>query len=651
MLQVIRDRAQGVIAWIIIILIVVPFALWGINQYIQDDTVLSAAKVDDVEVALQDFQRSYQNERNLRKRMLGNRFDPSQLDDAAIKQSAIDRLVDATVLANSASKAGFVVSNAQLAMDIRNMREFQVNDRFDQARYASLLQSIGMNQAAFEHDLRQQFLTEELMSGVREGEFILPKEADAYGKLNRQRRSFDYLVIPAKAFEKGIEISDADIKAAYDQDQDRYKTPEQVTVSFIELSRQALARKIPEPSDDVLKQLYADRQAEFGQPEQRHAHHILVEVPKDADEATVNKAAKKAEALRKKILGGESFEKVAKKESSDVGSAKSGGDLGFFERGMMTKPFEDAVFSMKPGDVSEPVRSEFGFHIIRLDDIKKAAVKPFDEVRGRLLRDYRTSKAEDEFFENADRLTDLVYEHPDTLEVAAKELGLEIQTSEPFTRQTGTGIASEDAVRNAAFAPEVLTQGNNSEALQLDSGSRLVVLRVKQHEASHQQDLKSVSAEIRKALVNKAAAEKTGKKGEEMVKALRDGTAPKTVAKELGQDWRSSGLIQRSGDGVPEAVREQAFTMPKPEKAGSDVVSGVTLDDGGYALIRLHSVDDKSAVEKKPGETDADVVAESLRQLQSDRDALRAAWVRRASTALLDGLKERSKIVVYKDNL
>ncbi|MBI1194951.1 MAG: hypothetical protein GC138_03770 [Gammaproteobacteria bacterium] len=651
MLQVIRDRAQGVIAWIIIILIVVPFALWGINEYIQDDTVLLAAKVDDVEVPLQDFQRSYQNERNLRKRMLGNNFDPSQLDDAEVKQTAIERLVNATLLAKSATDAGFVVSNAQLAMDIRNMREFQVNDRFDQARYASLLQSLGLSQAGFERELRQQFLTEELMSGINEGEFVLAKEAEAYGKLNHQRRSFDYLVIPAKGFEKRIQVSEADIKAAYDQDQERYKTPEQVTVSFIELSRQALARKIPAPSDDVLKQLYADRQAEFGQPEQRHAHHILIEVAKDADEATVEKARKKAEALRKKILGGASFEKVARKESADTGSAQSGGDLGFFERGMMTKPFEDAVFSMAKGDLSEPVRSEFGFHVIRLDDVKKAAVKPFEEVRGRLLRDYRSSKAEDEFFENADRLTDLVYEHPDTLEIAAKELGLEIQTSEPFTRDRGIGVADEAAVRAAAFSSEVLTQGNNSEALQLDGGNRLVVLRVKHHEPSHQQDIKEVSAEIRKALVAKEAGEQAGKKGAELVKSLRDGAAPKTVAKEMGQSWQASGLIRRNSGGVPDAVRERAFTMAKPAKAGSDVVGGVALNDGGYALIRLHTVDDTGSVDKKPGQTDADVVAETLRQRQADQNALRSSWVQRENAALLDGLKERAKIVIYNDNL
>ena len=364
----------------------------------------------------------------------------------------------------------------------------------------------------------------------------------------------------------------------------------------------------------------------------------------------VEKARVKAEALRKKILAGASFEKIAKKDSDDSGSARSGGDLGFFERGMMTKPFEDAVFSMASGDLSEPVRSEFGFHLIRLDEIKKAAVKSFAEVRGRLLRDYRSAKAEDEFFDAADRLTDLVYEHPDTLEVAAQELDLKVETSESFTRDRGTGAAEDAHVRAVAFSPDVLTAGNNSEALQLDGGSRLVVLRVKHHEPAHPQDLKEVSAVIHKDLARKAAAEQALKKGEELVKALQDGKSPKSVAKAVGEEWQSSGLIQRTADGMPAAIREQAFTIPKPGKDG-DTVNGIALDDGDYALIRLHAVDDKGRADKKPGQSDADVVADSIKQRQEDRSALRSSWVQRESAAFLDGLKERAKIVVYKDNL
>jgi len=651
MLQVIRDRAQGVIAWVIVILIVIPFALWGVNEYIQDDTVLLAAKVDDIEVPSQEFERAYQGERNLRKRILGKSFDPSQLDDAAIKKTAIDRLVNSTVLAKSAQDSGFVISNAQLSADIRNMREFQVDDHFDQERYASLLSSLGMAQGNFEQEIRRQFLTEQLLSGISDGAFVLPKEAESYYTLNRQRRSFDYLIIPSKRFEKGVEISETDIQAAYDRDRERYRTPEQVTVSYIELSRQTLARKVSAPSDEELEQLYAERQAEFGQPEQRRAHHILIEVPKDASEDVVDKARKQAEGLRQKILEGGSFEKIAKKESDDSGSARNGGDLGFFDRGMMTKPFEDAVFAMAPSDVSEPVRSEFGFHLIRLDEIKKAAVKPFAEVRSRLLRDYRSAKAEDLFFDDADRLTDLVYEHPDTLEVAAQELDLTIKTSAAFTRDRGTGLAEDARIRTVAFSAEVLTEGNNSEALQFDGGSRLVVLRVKLHEASKPRDLAAVSAEIRTALIQKVAAEQARNEGEEMVKAIQGGRSPESVAKTMELSWQSSGLVQRAATGIPDAVRDQAFIMPRPGKEGFVVVRGVTMGDGGYALVRLDSIDDKGGIDKKPGQTDADVVAEALRHRQADRDELRSSWVRRDSAAFLDSVKERATIVVYEDNL
>lgn len=635
MLQAIRDRAQGVIAWIIILIIIVPFALWGINQYIRDDSVLLAAQVDDVPVPLSAYQRAFQNERNLRQRLVGNRID--LLDNEAIKKAAIERLINAVALAKAAQDAGYRIGDEQLADRIRGMREFQDNGHFDVARYASLLNSLGLNQAQFEADLRQDMLSEQVVSGLTESEFVSSPELGRYVAVMDQTRDFDLLELPAADFRKGIQITDAEIERAYEASPKRFMTPERVRVDYIELSVAALKKDVVGPDEETLHREYEQRKADYGLPEERRASHILLSVPQDATDAEVEKVRARALELKQRIDAGEPFEKLAREFSEDPGSAKKGGDLGYFARGIMDKPFEDKVFSMAKGQVSDPVRSRFGFHIIRLEDIRKGAVKPFEEVRDSLRQAYIENQAEERFYDLADRLTDLAYENPDSLEPVADALGLEIRTSGYFSRDAGQEIASDERIRTAAFSDDVLEKGENSEPIELDP-QRIVVLRVHDRQPAERKPLSEVHDVIEQELLRERLRSHATERGKQLIEALQQGQAPDTVAKETGHTWRGLAGIRRDAGDLDAIVLQAVFTIPRPADKETSYRS-VSLDDGGLVLIALKAVKDGSL----------DALSEDKRKQR--QQALLALYSNSDSRALIEGVKTRLKIKIFEQNL
>ncbi len=636
MLQAIRDRAQGVIAWIIILLIIVPFALWGINEYIHDDSVLLAAKVDGEPVPLSAYQRAFQSERNLRMQLLGNRAD--LLDSEAIRKSALDRLIGAVALAKVAREAGYRISDQQLATLITGMREFQQDGHFDSGRYASLLNSLGMTQTQFETDLRQDLLAQQMVGGITDSEFVASNEFAAYVSLYDQTRDVSSLRLAADRYRERVKITDEDIAAAYEAAPDRYMRPERVRIAYIELSVDPIKSSVPEPTEAELRQAYEERKTDFGLPEERRASHILIAVSADADEAAVEKARNKALEIEQRLAKGASFEELARKESDDPGSAKKGGDLGYFARGVMDAAFEDKAFSMKVGEVSEPVRSRFGFHIIRLDGIRKGKVKPFTEVRDRLRDELIESRAEERFYDLADRLTDLAYENPDSLEPVARELGVELRKSDYFSRETGKGIAAEEAVRATAFSDDVLNRGNNSEPVELGN-QRLVVLRIDDRKPAERKPLSEVRGLIEKSLRAERLAAMTEQDGKALLERLRNGETLEAIAGERSLDVLQRKGLRRDATDIEPAVRDRAFSIPRP--AGQDGVSydGVSVDDGSYVLIALRAV------------RDGRIADLDKTQAEQRKAGLLAIYRNDDRRELVEGVRSRLEIKVFEQNL
>jgi peptidyl-prolyl cis-trans isomerase D len=634
MMAFFRKYSKGLLAWITFIIIVVPFALWGINEYMHGSGETVVAKVGDRVITLPEYQNQYQRELARRKQILGANFDAA---DPAIKRDVLDRMVNTELVSQSTVSQGFRISDARLGEQIRTMKEFQAGGKFDSASYERVLRNAGMSEAQFEEALRQDLMTQQLVGGISRSEIVTGRDVDAVLAVTEQQRKFSYLVLPAANYAGRVQISDEEIKRFYQDNLDqRFRVPERVVAQYIELSRDALKKKVA-VDEAELRHMYDERKASFSVGEERHAHHILISVDQKADPATVEKARARAQELAKRIQHGESFEDLARQYSDDKGSAKSGGDLGFFSRGMMAGPFEDAVFGMKKGELSDPVRSPFGFHVIRLDEIRPGTTRSFDEVRAILEDEYRKSKVEEAFYNLSDRLADLTFEQSDSLTPAADQLGLVVQEIGPFSRDKGEGLANEAAFRQAAFSQDVLEGGHNSTPVELGP-DRLVVLRIKDRQPASHLPLDAVKDSIIEELRKRGAAEMAKKDGESIVEEIGHGKVPQDEARAYRASWNPPVPVRRDHDKIPPSILATAFSMDRP-KGGAPTVKGMPLASGDYAVIALYEV-----IEGNP----AAVSAEARRR---ETDMLTQQNEQRMIEETLQSLKARTKVKLYEDKL
>jgi len=635
MLHFIRERAKGFFAWLIFVLIVIPFAFWGINSYFEGGSDVYVAKVNDEEISVRDFQRLLLQERAFRKQLLGADADPALLDDALIKRSVLERLINSAAVAQAADAAGYRISDAQLRAHILNNPQFQRDGRFDPQLYNRIINSLGLKEQAYEAELRHDLLVDQLIGSISSTAFITGGELDRALRLQYQQRKIAYLVLKAAAFMSDEPVPEEQIKAYYDSNLERYVIPEQVRVEYLELSASDLMGDIT-VDEETLRKMYQEQQSQFMVPEERRASHILIAVEEGADEKTEAAARKKAQEILQRLKKGESFEKLAKEFSDDPGSAAEGGDLGYFGKGVMVKAFEDKAFAMKVGEVSEPVRSRFGYHIIKLTDIRPARGRDFEEVRATLEQEYREQKAEEIFFDLTDRLTDLAYEVPDTLDVAAQELSLTVKVSDFFSRNQGSGIAADPKVRAAAFNPDVLEAGNNSEPITIGP-NHVVVLRVKDHRPVSHRSLEEVRAEIEQSLRLERARDQAAEAGQKIQQRLQSGEDPEKLAKEAGVKWQTPGFIDRQTASVPQGIVRYVFTMARP--GGAPLVEGSRLAGGDYAVISLYEVKDG----------DLSAIPEEERSQWRQR-IIRNIGLQE-SNAVLEAIKKRSKIEIHQENM
>ena len=455
MLQTIRDRAQGWIAWVIVILISIPFALWGIQSYLGVGGEVVVAKVNGVEITERDLQRRVQQARIQLRERLGAAYDAAQMDDRRLRQEVLDDMIRETLLVDVSDRLGFRVSDQELQAQILAEPAFQRDGRFDNVAYAQVLELQGLSPALFEAQLRQRMVGTQMVRGVVGSEVITTAEWEAFQRLSGQRRELAWLRIPAARFMDDAPMDEDAVQAYYAANTAAFQTPEQVRLEYLVLDVDALATGSTVSDEDV-RRAYESEQARFGQPERRKVRHILLPVPADADAAKAQAVLEEIQAVRGRILGGEPFDEVAKAVSQDPGSATQGGDLGEIEQGIMDPAFDQAAFSLAAAELSEPVRSRFGYHLIEVQEIIPARVKPFDEVQESLRAELARQKAESLFYDLGERLANVVYETPDSLQPAAEELGLTVQQSDWIGRTGGEGLLAHPRVTAAAFSEEVL---------------------------------------------------------------------------------------------------------------------------------------------------------------------------------------------------
>lgn len=637
MLEFIRKYAQGLVAWVIFGALIVMFALWGIQSYFSPSASEGVAKVNGEPITSGQLQSAVQNYQARLRAMLGKNYDPHMFTNESVKKTVMQSLINQAVLAQAADKAGFRISDASLSAAIRGRKEFQRDGAFDEGLYTRLLANQGLSPARFEHELRRAMLVDQLTGGVMNTALITDQDVQDVVRLKEQQRDFGYLNIPAKRFTGDVKVDDAQIKARYDKDSSHYTVPERVSIDYLDLSVADLAKDI-HPSEADLKKYYTDHLADFGTQETRRARHILIAVDKGADDKAVAAARAKAEDILKKLHNGASFADLAKKYSEDPGSAAQGGDLGYFGRGVMDPAFEKAVYALSPGQVSGIVRSAFGFHIIKLVDIKAGKTKSFEQVHDKIQRELSRQQAQTRFYNLSEKLENLTYEHPETLKDAANALGMEIKSTGFFTRTNamGNAIAANAKVRKAAFDDDVLNNNYNSLPVEM-SPDRTVVLRKKAYKAASVKPLSAVKDQIRSEIAHDEANQQAQSLGQKIIKRLRGGEDPKVVAKELKLNWERSGYTPRDDAKVNRSLLQDVFKQAKP--GDKPVIGGLALAQGGYAVYALYGV--------KPG----DVAAMKPADLKSLKESLTNNAGTLEYQAILQSLKDRADIKMNKSEL
>ena len=585
MLQNIRDNSQGWIAKTIIGVIVALMALTGFDAIFQaTSTSQDAAKVNGEEVTQVELSQAVDMQRRQLLQQLGKDFDSSLLDEKMLREAALKGLIDRKLLLQGAKDAKFSFSEAALDQVILQTPEFQEDGKFSPERFDQVIRQLGYGRLQFRDMLGQEMLIGQLRAGLAGSGFVTDEQVNAFARLEKQTR--DFASVNIKADPAAVKLSDDEVKAYYDEHAKEFMTPDQVVIDYIELKKSSFFDQVA-VKDDELQALYQKEIANLA--EQRRAAHILIEVN---DKVSDEQAKAKIAEIQQRLAKGESFEALAKEFSQDPGSAANGGDLGFAGQGVYDPVFETAVYALKQDQVSEPVRTTYGYHLIKLLGVEAPEVPSFASLKDKLTHDLKTQQVERRFVDATKQLEDSAFEASDLVQ-PAQELKLTVHTSAPFGREGGEGIAANRAVIQAAFSTEVMDEGANSTAIELDPET-VLVLRVKEHRKPEQLPLEAVASSIRAQLVKEHASAAAKTRAEEIIKELRDGKLPLNQPID-GQSWKVQEAVARGQEGIDPAVLQAVFRMPKPVSKDKPTFGSVTLADGSVVVLRLNGVNDAVA--------------------------------------------------------
>ncbi|MDO9269355.1 MAG: SurA N-terminal domain-containing protein [Methylobacter sp.] len=610
MLTKIREKAQGAFAWGILIIICVPFALWGIQNYLDTGEEAPVASVGDKDFFQRDVNKAYEQ--------YSQNLQGLTIDEQTLKAQALEKLIKDEVLLQYVHDKGLVTTDDTAREFIQTLPYFQVDGKFDEKRYKTMLGLQKMSSAEFVNRIKNALIMEQFQRSIIDSSFATKYDVESFFKIQNQQRDVNYVTVAVQKLTE--QPSEQEIEAYYQQHQDLYQTPEQVSVEYIELSLEDIAKTIA-VTDDKLKAFYEEQKDQYTTAERRKISHILFAINDKVDEKTALEKALKAQ----KELANKDFAALAAEVSDDKLTAKTGGDLGLFNVGVMEKSFEDAASALKLGEVSSPVKSAFGYHLIKVTELVPGEVKPFDSVKNEVTKAYQKVQAENAFYEAGETLTEMSYENPDNLKTVADALGITIKKSALFTKDKGDGIATDEKIRNAAFTEEVL-QGNNSTPIELGT-DRLVVLRLLEHKAAAARELKDVKSDIVAVLLADKAKQQAVEKAGQIKTRLQAGESIQAVAAENKLQVKTVSGLTRSKEDVPLPLSQAIFKAAKPV-GDKPTVFIAELPAGEQVVVSLSKVkagvmteDDKKQMElatkniaKAFGQTEFNALINSLQE-------------------------------------
>lgn len=631
MLQAMRNKMHGWPSILLLGVSVFAMSFFGMEGYLTSNDSTYVAKVGKQEITQTDFQDRMNQLRQQETAEQGDKFDSSVLQKPEVKQQVLDGMIDQHLLLAATGDWGMRVSDKAVRDYIAAIPQFQLNGKFDPTTYRTFLEGQRKTPGMFESDIRSSLAAQLLPSAIADSTIISDAQVNQFLSLAAQRRDVRYIVLP-KSTAVDQQVTDAQAQAYYKAHLADYMNPEQVSVKYLEVDAANLKLDAT-PDDSELQKRYESEKQRFVQPEQRLVSHILIDVPANATPAQQKAALAKAEKIAAEATPAD-FAALAGKESQDAGSKRQGGDLGWLEKGVTTPAFDSALFALDKGQISKPVLSTDGYHVIWLRDIRAGASKPFAEVRDQLLKEVSSSERDRKYNEVAGKMSDETYQNPSSLEPAATALDLPIKTTALFSQAGGDGVAANAKVIAAAFSDDVLVQGNNSGLIDLGN-DHSVVLHVDKHVPAAARPFAEVRADVDKRLLDERVATASKKAADTLLARVRQGTTMAAAAAEVGASVRTAMAAERNATDVPAPLLAQVFLMPHPA-AGKAEFAAVDMHDGSYALVALDKVQA------------GDLTAVTSEQRESLRQQMAQAYAVEATRELVDLLRAKTKIKYNK---
>ncbi|RBW49906.1 SurA N-terminal domain-containing protein [Marinobacter sp. F3R11] len=600
MLQDMRENSQGTIAKIIIGLLIVSLSIWGMDAIVGGFSgEPEVATVNGEDITEREFLRVVQMESQRRLSSM-ERPDPTMLNEDQIRADVLDALIQEQVLIQDASAQGLALSDADIDALITQMPQFQVDGQFNRDRFVASVRNLGMGVGEFREAMRKQYVVNQIRSGIMQSGLVAEANASGLLSIQNQTRNFRVVQLPASVVADDVEVTDADVEAFYEDNKDAFRQPEQVDAAYITLSLGALAEKI-EIDQEELEAYYQQRAGDLAR-EERRASHILIEDGADAEQTMA--------AIQERLEAGESFEELAKEFSVDTVSAKQGGDLGYAGRGVYDEGFEEALFALEEGQVSSPVKTSFGVHLIRLDDVRRSEVPPLEELEQQLRGELALERAQEKYAEVRSELADSAYAADDLIG-PAEELGLEIREAQGITRDGGQAPFDHAGLVRQLFSEDVLESGYNTELI--DVGDNVsVVARVREHREAQQMALEDLQDDIRANLEARKSWELLEARAEAIVASLEAGESLDT---QNAGDWELFEAQARNSASVEPQILQTVFALPRPSEEAASY--GIAMTRTGVAVVALDAVNEGDAEE---GSADLDQLRKFLASLEGQRE-------------------------------
>jgi peptidyl-prolyl cis-trans isomerase D len=586
MLETIRTAAKTWIAKVILVLITIPFALWGVESYIRQPGTQEIAKVGSDKISSQEFENAVRNQMDRFRQQFGQ-IDSSLLDNPEIRKGVLDQMIDQRLLDRSAAAGGLVVSDSKLRDLIVNDPNFQDGGKFSPALYDRILKSQGLGAQGYEARMRQELARQQFFEGVTNTAFVSNSSVERFIQANEQSREVSVVFLQPSEYAAKVSVTAEQAKAFYDKNQAEFTVPQQVKAEYVELSIEALTPLVTVAPEEI-KQYYENNKTRYVTKEERKASHILISVAKDAKDADKKVAEVKAQSLYTQLKKDiKLFAELAKKNSGDPGSAANGGDLGFFGRGMMVPPFEKAVFDGNKGDLVAPVLSDFGYHIIQITDVKAEKGRTLADVTPEIEAELKKQQASRKFAELAEKFSNAAFENSASLKAAAEVAKLTVKQSGFFAKgQAFQPPFSNPKLSAALFSDDVLKNKRNTEAVEVGT-NQLVVARLLESKPAVVRPFDDVKASLIQRLTRDEATKLAKSDGESKLQAAKDGKGGVAFPAPLAVSRANAGGLQ---PGVIEAaMRANPKSLP--------AFVGYSDPSGSYALIKVSKVVDAPAAD------------------------------------------------------